>query len=242
MAFYYSPKTVTNGLILAFDIANTTSYPGSGTIVTDLARKNTLSLINGASYDSQSGGNITFDGINDAIEAPSTNLLNITGAMTLEAWARVDSGASLQTLITKSELAFGNQFNITYNTGTQLDNATYGDTILTRLSAGSTDFSLRSDINGIVDDGNFHHIVYTWDGTSNTSGVNSYLDNLNNNILIAGTVTSNPLRTNTQTLQIGYGRRFGWFGKIAVVRIYNRGLSEKEVSQNFNANKNRFGL
>jgi hypothetical protein len=33
-----------------------------------------------------------------------------------------------------------------------------------------------------------------------------------------------------------------WVGKYAIARIYNRALTEKEVLQNFNANRGRFGL
>jgi hypothetical protein len=38
MAFNYSPKIVTNGLVFYVDAANTRSYPGSGTVWTDLSR------------------------------------------------------------------------------------------------------------------------------------------------------------------------------------------------------------
>ena len=41
MAFHYSPKIVTDGLIFALDAANHKSYPGSGTVWTDLSGNST---------------------------------------------------------------------------------------------------------------------------------------------------------------------------------------------------------
>ena len=40
MAFHYSPRVVTNGLVLALDAANPNSYPGSGTTWYDLSGNN----------------------------------------------------------------------------------------------------------------------------------------------------------------------------------------------------------
>ena len=47
MAFNYSPKIVTDGLVFAVDAANKKSYPGSGTTWTDLAGSSNTSLDNG---------------------------------------------------------------------------------------------------------------------------------------------------------------------------------------------------
>ena len=62
MAFNYSPKTVTDGLVFAVDAANKKSYPGSGTTWTDLAGSNDGTLTNGPTFDSGNGGSIDFDG------------------------------------------------------------------------------------------------------------------------------------------------------------------------------------
>ena len=46
MAFNYSPKVVTDGLVLYLDAANTKSYPGSGITWTDLSRSGNSSKLN----------------------------------------------------------------------------------------------------------------------------------------------------------------------------------------------------
>ena len=66
MSIHYSPTTVTSGLVLCLDAGNAKSYPGSGTVWTDLSGNgNTGTLINGPTYNSANGGSIVFDGVND---------------------------------------------------------------------------------------------------------------------------------------------------------------------------------
>ena len=87
MAFNYSPKIVTDGLVLYLDAANTKSYPGTGTVWTDISRTNNNgTLTNGPTYTSTFGGSIVFDGTNDSVV--SANTINITGASarTMNIW------------------------------------------------------------------------------------------------------------------------------------------------------------
>ena len=66
MAFSFSPKVVTDGLVLALDAANPRSYPGSGTSWRDLTANNYIgSLINGPTFSSANGGALVFDGVDD---------------------------------------------------------------------------------------------------------------------------------------------------------------------------------
>lgn len=69
MAFHYSPRVITNGLILALDAANRNSYPGSGTTIYDLSGNGAHgTLINGTGFSSEKGGVLTFDGIDDGVD------------------------------------------------------------------------------------------------------------------------------------------------------------------------------
>jgi hypothetical protein len=53
MAFNFSPKIVTNGLVLYLDAANTRSYSGSGTAWNDLTvNGNNGVLTNGPTFNS----------------------------------------------------------------------------------------------------------------------------------------------------------------------------------------------
>ena len=82
MAFNYSPKISTDGLVLCLDAANTKSYPGSGTVWSDLSRGgNNGTLTNGPTFNSGNGGSIVFDGVNDYVDCGVSNIslpINIT--------------------------------------------------------------------------------------------------------------------------------------------------------------------
>ena len=72
MSTKYSPKIVTDGLVLCLDAANSKSYPGSGTSWNDLSRNNnTGTLTNGPTYTSSFGGSSVFDGTNDYVSKSS---------------------------------------------------------------------------------------------------------------------------------------------------------------------------
>jgi hypothetical protein len=87
MAFFHSPRIVTDGLVLALDAANSLSYPGSGTTWTDLSGKgNNGTLVNGPTFSPTNGGSIVFDGTNDYISFPNNPNLD-SQAITMESWS-----------------------------------------------------------------------------------------------------------------------------------------------------------
>jgi hypothetical protein len=87
MAYNFSPKVITEGLILYLDAANTKSYPGNGNAWTDLSRGgNNGTLTNGPTFNSGNGGNIVFDGINDYVLTSTINHNIGTGNFTYTVW------------------------------------------------------------------------------------------------------------------------------------------------------------
>lgn len=86
MAFNFSPKIVTNGLVLYLDAANTRSYAGSGTVWNDLSRSgNNGTLVNGPTFNSGNGGSIVFDGTNDFVSVSDNSTINGT-SQTISVW------------------------------------------------------------------------------------------------------------------------------------------------------------
>jgi hypothetical protein len=66
MAFSYSPKIVTDGLVLYLDAGNPYSYVSGSTNWNDLSRSMLSgSLVNGPTYNTGSLGSIVFDGVDD---------------------------------------------------------------------------------------------------------------------------------------------------------------------------------
>ncbi len=90
----------------------------------------------------------------------------------------------------------------------------------------------------ILNTGLWYHLVVTYDGSVSANSVNLYINNTISNNIVRDTLSG--VISNTEPLQIGGQDTFFTDGQIANVKIYNRELSQSEVSQNYNALKYRF--
>jgi hypothetical protein len=87
MGFNYSPKIVTDGLVLYLDAANSKSYPGSGTTWGDLSRsQNNGALVNGPTFSSANNGILTFNGSNQSANMSAAAGTFGTGDFTISFW------------------------------------------------------------------------------------------------------------------------------------------------------------
>lgn len=220
------PKTyevVTNGLVLYLDAGNSSSYSGSGTAWSDLSDSgNDGTLTNGPTFDSNNSGAIVFDGTNDYVD--------VSGSETLTA-------ATFLTWIRRS----GEQTN-------------YAGILFSRSTVTS----------GMNFRGTSEEVGYHWNNDQNTYNWSSGLTVPNAEwCMIAVTVTSsiataylfrsagttsatNSVSHSSSTLDNikvgadqGSGRYFD--GRISVAMLYDRALSQSELTSNYNAFKSRYG-
>jgi hypothetical protein len=90
MAFNYSPKVVTDGLVLYLDAANPNSYVSGSTTWRDISRGGSNgTLINGPTYSSANGGSIVFDGTNDYVNCG--DILNYSNNFSANCWVSVST-------------------------------------------------------------------------------------------------------------------------------------------------------
>ena len=233
MAFNYSPKVVTDGLVLYLDAANTKSYPGSGITWTDLSRSGNSSELKGPTFNSGNGGSIVFDGTNDYVEIQNQIQFDQTDPFTLSSWVK-SSNVSNELIINNENILYtGYRLNINVNANIEIG----------LRSSISDDIAIET-LNSI-NANTWYHIVGTYDGTRNVSGMKIYINGVEEDTnTISNTLTSSTL-SNQQTL-LGIRRPSSppnpLRGNIANVQIYNRALSTIEITQNYNATKTRFGL
>ena len=237
MAINVRPSIVTSGLVLNLDAANMKSYPRSGTVWNDLSGNNKSgSLINGPTFNSQNGGNIVFDGVDDYVDTNYTTPIG-TGGFTYSIWIRFTTSQQSAIIVKRIGGPTYEQFSL-FIAG---DNG--GNTPGTKLAVNdvkslSLNRLLISD--GSYNDGMYHNLVAT--RTSTTT--NLYIDGV---LLKTGTSAAIDLSVasklfigrsgNDQTVE---GIPFS--GSISNMSMYNRALSATEVQQNYNATKTRFGL
>ena len=225
MGFYRGPNIVTDGLVFAMDPGSERCYDGT-TAVNSLVGSNTGTLTNGVTYQSINGGVFDFDGVNEYIAFPDdTNLNNQT--LTMESWIQLDS-----TLYQDAFIFEKGQVNTQYSNFV----ATNGYLYFRTIGLSSNDQALN--ITSYTSAGLWTHITCTY-------GAGIKYIYINGVLRATQTGLTGTISTNTTGLFLGaYGPGSSYFmdGKIAVSRVYNKALTQAEVTQNFNAQKSRFGL
>ena len=225
MATNYNPAIVTDGLVLCLDAANTKSYPGSGTTWTDVSGKGyDGTLMNAPTFSSDYGGNIVFDGSNDFITGVHNSEVNLTTDVTVECWFRRTGGRSDWVRI----FGKGGSSNRTYGLWYHVNANNF---LYQRYGPSSMNINITKSV--VLNE--WYHMV----GTSSGSNHALYVNGVN-----VGTASnSGSFYSTTDPYKVGYGNiHLTHIGNVSNCRIYNRGLSEAEVKQNYNAHKGRFGL
>jgi hypothetical protein len=217
---------VTDGLVLNLDAGFTPSYPRSGTTWSDVSLSgNNGTLTNGPTFNSDNGGSIVLDGVDDLINF--TSLPSFNSVVSVEAWIYIlgDHGGS------------GNAGTILFHSGRYFQYR--NDKRIASYWDGGYYFTPYNSINY----NQWHNIFQVWDSPNATLKV--YIDS----VLSLTTSISTSNKTSGTTGQIGmqgtnpsglYSRIFN--GKIASVKLYNKALTSEEIQQNYNAQKSRFGL
>ena len=227
MAFNYSPKIVTDGLVLYLDAANLKSYTSGSTTWRDLTRNNNNgTLTNGPTFNSANGGSIVFDGVDDNIQLGNASKF-ITGSnITVDTWVKTNVTESYKKIF------------FTGDPGSQTINGIY-------FSIGSSPFQTYFGVKTStavpavyltnISTNTYTNLTGTYDGT------NVYL--FVNGVLVAQQPQTGNINSSGIARISGYdNNNETWNGNIACFKIYNRALSATEVQQNFNATKTRFGL
>ena len=213
--FANNAPIVTDGLVFYVDAGHSKSYPGSGTTWSDLVGGNDGTLTNGPTYDSGNGGSIVFDGTNEHVVLNNTITLN---DFTATAVYNVNS------LNTSWAMFFGS------NDSDNFIAIGNGGSILRVQDVGSTnsDLSYSSTLNELT----FLQVVQS--GNTNTWYINGQNVGTSTNSSYGGMeITHMVYYQNGSSLGV-------WSGNYYMASIYNRALSAAEITQNYNALKNRF--
>lgn len=92
----------------AFNAGNPSSYPGSGSLWTNLSGSTNATLFNGVVYSTNGSGSLAFDGVNDYVSIPyNTNFNFSSGNYGINMWIKIGNvGGGL--LTQKSNDSLGN--------------------------------------------------------------------------------------------------------------------------------------
>jgi hypothetical protein len=220
----YYGGIVKDGLILDLDAAKRDSYPSSGTVWNDISGfQNNGTLINGPTFNSSNGGSIVFDGVDDF-----TDLVFLPqqtdSPLSVFAWVYLNAlpnpGVICGIWGHYGTSSVNSHFEM-YNTYSRIRLGNINNTTLPVFTIGQWIHA------GFTSTGTDH--IYYVNGISQTSWSGA-----------TGAILGNPPTPYHMVGRSDVGRT--WNGKISNICVYNRALSSNEITQNFNAQKGRFGL
>ena len=232
MAYFHSPRIVTDGLVLCLDAANTKSYPGSGTTWSDLSGNgNNGTLVNGPTFDSNNGGSIQFDGVNDTV--------NITGPAS-RYFPIMDF--TIQCVVKTNQTTRNGFFSMSF--GIILRHSGAAGTLQFRLDNGSSIPTFSPPFpSPNINDNNWHVCNIVVKG-GDSATIDFFIDGTYYGQ--RSTLWSGVTRWPTNSVGLGRDNNNSsasrYDGNISQVQIYNRALSAQEILQNYNATKGRYGL
>ncbi len=169
------------------------------------------------------GGAYDFNANNDALIVTDSPSLDITSAITIEAWVYIDKYSNWDSILSKPWNVTGAP-NIIYSLG--FGNDSNFALLLTSYGTSTNCFSARNPTSLKV----WTHIAGIWNGTYMTLYVNG--NSSGSPCPFAG-----PLDTNKENISIGgykYGKTYDFDGRIDNVKIYNRALSTEQMLANYN--------
>ena len=177
---------------------------------------NTGTLTGGVAWNAAGkfGAALSFDGVNDFVNIPDANTLDLTTGMTLEAWVHPTSLGGWRTVLMKEQPG-----NLVYDL--------YGSRSGTNVPVGEIIAGGGSrNVNGsaAIAVNTWTHLALTYNGTALTMYVNG--------VQSGQTVFAGSIATSTGALKVGGNAIWGeWFqGLIDEVRVYNRALTGAEIT------------
>ena len=195
-----------------------------GMTVTDSSGNGNDGTINGATWTTgKIGSALSFDGVTNYVNIGNPASLQITGAISMEGWVKLNDLSENSALFGKghgmgSAKNYG-YFLTYYASRNQLVFDTYSPTTRDALS-----------VRYAINDKNWHHIAVTWDGTTSTNGKKLYIDRA---LLAQKTSSISSMGNPSYDFRIGidsssYSPRPA-DAIIDEVKVYNRAISASEV-------------
>ena len=238
MATIGGANIVRNGLVLELDAASKNSYPGTGTAWTDLSGNGYNGTLTNATYSSNNGGSIVFNGTNSYVLFSNTStILNGLSAASMNMWVnltrRGGGGVKYQAVAGWRDDGDADFYFLLIDGS----GATVPTEFRTRTTTGQWDVS----VSYLPYFGSWTFISTVVSSNRTDLYINGSLVGSNTNKTGAFGAASNQFRIGTDSAfpsLITYPMQ----GNMANFLAYNRALSAAEVIQNYNATKSRFNL
>lgn len=234
MSTIYSPKISTSNLALYLDAGNTKSYPGSGTSWKDLSGLgNTATMYGTPTFETDTSPCFNFSGATGTWSGDcnmgftfASNMVQTTGNFTFECWVKNPPASGQTGMFSNAGGGDGFRFGPGY------------DAVYFLIGPNYTESGIPWTT-GNMSSTKWYHVTATWDRTSGYV-IKAYKNGKYENY---GSIPTTQTAFSNVTPGIVRSPCCGIYtGKLAVMKVYNRLLTDDEILQNYNATKGRFGL
>ena len=215
--------------VLYLDAGNTASYPGTGTAWSDLSGNGNNGTLNGGViYSGTNGGILSFDGVNDyASVASGVNLIQNSKYFSMGLLFNMNSLASLRGLMG----------TLNYGCSANLGLVASGNT-LSMYNDTATCYNV--DLSGWVETNKWLFAVATYDG------VTTKVYGIKDGVLSSASGSSKSGLTNTfsSDFRVMGNQSSANFtnGSCQYAVVFNRVISQSEITQIYNNIKGRYGF
>lgn len=236
MGLSHSPNIVTAGMVFCIDIANKRSYPGTGTIITDLTGKGNNAVSSAQlTYTSNYGGGLIVNGVDQyiLIGNPASMAVTPTSSFTLCLVAEANT--------VKGNANTGTLFGRGSTTGSHGIGLTRTDPTIylavgTRTANGTPGTSLT------VSKNTPYFIAMTYNPFEQKIFLNNSLQNTSNSQIGLGQTFDNADWTCFYPSAVTGGNGDYPGGVLYYASMYNRCLTDQEIFNIFYAIRGRFGI
>ena len=231
MGTSYNPRIVTDGLILCLDAANKRSYPGSGSTWNDLSGKGNHFALSGPVF-SENNASSYFEFGDDQGDYAYRSTTDVIGGLTditVDMWILITTLQSQIAFLSYATSSFNNELLLFKNAG-NIHHYWANSTVSTALNTA------------YYDAGNWINLVfrrnnstanYSFNGIQRASMTGAGGDTIDTGgTLVFGQEQDSPGG--------GFDTSQDFPGYINSLKIYNRYLSNEEITKNYLATKGRF--
>ena len=216
-------RLVRDGLLIYYDPANPSSYLSGDTTVYDLSKNSRNgTLVNSVGYSSVGSGAFSFDGVDDLISLPA-----ITGLtdFTISIWFQSTGAGTTGATIYNSLIGQGSGNRILVATGTN-------KIVLAQM--GGSNYITTNTCSFNV----WNNVTYTYDSVNDIAQfyVNNIKESSQSNASVTYSVSPHFLGSSSNPIG-----DYAMKGYISSFFMYNRKLSDDEVTNNYNTLRGRFG-
>ncbi len=177
------------------------------------------------------GQGAVFDGVDDYVDF-GTGFANFQQTTPFSGSAWVKTTAAEQVVI-MAKFARGTTAGWQFS----LSNLPAGKPELILADASITNFRMASAANA-VNDGTWHHVAFTYDGSSSASGITIYIDGEEAGTVVVNNTDPGALADSALRLGQRAGTLLGYFsGGLDDIRIYSRELSATEIQALYRATR-----